>query len=171
MIVFWVLPPLAGAQDYVWGPLGPGMDGYVYNVTVFNGELIAGGVPCNYIARWDGSAWGPLGSGMNDTVTTLGVYNGELIAGGYFWTAGSVACNYIARWSLSYQRGDLNCDGSADGFDIDAFVIALTTPSQYAQLYPDCDLTLADCNCDGFVNGYDIDPFVQCLTVGCPACP
>ena len=25
----------------------------------------AGGVPANYIAKWDGSAWSALGSGMN----------------------------------------------------------------------------------------------------------
>ena len=41
-------------------------------LTVYNGELIAGGwfttaggVTCNCIARWDGSAWQPLGSGMS----------------------------------------------------------------------------------------------------------
>ena len=67
-------------------------------LTVYNGELIAGGrfttaggVTCNYIARWNGATWQPLGAGMNGDVYALTVYNGELIAGGYFTTAGGNA--------------------------------------------------------------------------------
>ena len=100
-----------------WQPLGSGMSGGgyytgVYALTVYNGELIAGGdfttaggVPCSYIARWNGSDWQPLGSGMAGGdyryVAALTVYNGELIAGGYFTTAGDVTCNNIARWDGS----------------------------------------------------------------------
>ncbi|MBU0639778.1 MAG: thrombospondin type 3 repeat-containing protein [Planctomycetes bacterium] len=63
--------------------------------------------------------------------------------------------------------GDLNCDGVLNGFDIDAFVLALQAtppsyPEYYAQ-YPDCDIYLADINGDGQVNGFDIDPFVDLL--------
>jgi hypothetical protein len=65
-------------------------------------------------------------------------------------------------------RGDLNCDGAINNFDIDPFVLALTNPSGYAAAYPACDLYNADINCDGAVNNFDIDPFVQCLTGGCP---
>jgi hypothetical protein len=69
-------------------------------------------------------------------------------------------------------RGDLNCDGVVNGYDIDPFVLALTDPEEYYRLYPECDHMLADINCDGLVNGYDIDPFVECLTHGsCPPCP
>jgi hypothetical protein len=70
--------------------------------------------------------------------------------------------------------GDLNCDGAVNGFDIDPFVLALTSAPGFAAYhasYPDCDGMLADINCDGAVNGFDIDPFVQCLTGGgCPPC-
>ena len=45
---------------------------HVYALTVYNGNLIAGGyfttaggTSANYIASWDGTAWSPLGSGMN----------------------------------------------------------------------------------------------------------
>jgi peptidoglycan hydrolase-like amidase len=81
-----------------------------YALTVYNGELIAGGeftyaggVTCNGIARWNGSQWQPLGTGMNGSLRcrALTVYNGELIAGGWFTTAGGVTCNYIARWNGS----------------------------------------------------------------------
>lgn len=67
-------------------------------------------------------------------------------------------------------RGDLNCDGSINGLDIDPFVLALTsTPPGYAEYYaeqPDCDVFSADCNEDGSINGLDIDPFVALLVGG-----
>jgi hypothetical protein len=72
--------------------------------------------------------------------------------------------------SPGYGSGDLNCDGLINAFDIDPFVLALTSGPTYVAYYaafPHCDHMLADCNGDGAVNAFDIDPFVQCLTVGC----
>ncbi|MBU0641596.1 MAG: right-handed parallel beta-helix repeat-containing protein [Planctomycetes bacterium] len=70
----------------------------------------------------------------------------------------------------SFRYGDLNCDGAINGFDIDAFVLALqATPPDYAEYYaqyPDCDHMLADINGDGTVNGFDIDAFVELLSDG-----
>jgi hypothetical protein len=71
---------------------------------------------------------------------------------------------------LPWALGDLNCDGRVNAFDIDAFVLALTStppsyPEYYAQ-YPGCDVMLADCNADGSINAFDIDPFVELLTGG-----
>ncbi|MBU0640367.1 MAG: hypothetical protein KKB50_16000 [Planctomycetes bacterium] len=67
----------------------------------------------------------------------------------------------------AYALGDLNCDGMVNGFDIDAFVLALNaTPPDYPEyyaVYPDCDHMLADINQDGLVNGFDIDAFVALL--------
>ena len=60
--------------------------------------------------------------------------------------------------------GDLNCDGSVNFFDIDAFVLAITDPVAYGAAYPDCDIMLADCNGDGEVNFFDIDAFVALIT-------
>ncbi len=60
--------------------------------------------------------------------------------------------------------GDMNCDGSVDFFDIDAFVLAITDPAGYAAQYPDCDLSQADCNEDGSVDFFDIDSFVELIT-------
>ena len=62
--------------------------------------------------------------------------------------------------------GDLNCDGSVDFFDINAFVLAVTNPAEYEAAYPDCDIVLADINGDGEVNFFDIDPFVALVTGG-----
>jgi hypothetical protein len=63
-------------------------------------------------------------------------------------------------------RGDLNCDGVVNGYDIDPFVVALTDEAAYHEQYPCCNYGNADCNFDGEVNGYDIDAFVTILTGG-----
>ena len=69
-------------------------------------------------------------------------------------------------------RGDVNGDGSINGLDVDAFVEALSNPSQYnidyAPLTWQCT---ADADCDGSMTGLDVDPFVDCLTGGCAPCP
>ncbi|MBL8878001.1 MAG: hypothetical protein JNG88_02685 [Phycisphaerales bacterium] len=71
-----------------------------------------------------------------------------------------------ADWAA---RGDLNCDGLINNFDINPFVLALTDASAYELQFPDCELTNADANRDGVVNNFDIDTFVICLTGGeCP---
>jgi len=100
-----------GQGDFVWKPgNNPPSDvnGVVDALTVYNGELIAGGyfitaggLDVNYIARWDGSSWQSLGGGMNGTVFALTVYNDQLIAGGNFTKAGDVNADYIARWDGS----------------------------------------------------------------------
>jgi hypothetical protein len=74
-------------------------------------------------------------------------------------TANMVLCHNL--------RGDVNFDGAVNAFDIDPFVIALTTPFP-----PDpgwCWETMqeaADINGDGVLNAFDIDPFVDCLIAG-----
>jgi hypothetical protein len=60
-------------------------------------------------------------------------------------------------------RGDMNCDGVVDVFDIDPFVTALVAPEDYATRYPDCALGQADVNADDAVDFFDIDPFVTLL--------
>jgi len=66
----------------------------------------------------------------------------------------------------SFAYGDLNCDGTVDGFDIQPFVLALTNPAGYGKAYPQCRAKLADVNFDGQVDGFDIQPFVRLLTGG-----
>ena len=61
------------------------------------------------------------------------------------------------------RLGDCNCDGLANFGDIDAFVMALTDPTRYDIVYPDCDVMSADLNVDGAVNFGDIDPFVAII--------
>jgi len=61
-------------------------------------------------------------------------------------------------------KGDMNCDGVVNNFDIDPFVLALTDPAGYKAKYPNCDIMNGDCNGDGVVDNFDIDPFVKLLT-------
>ena len=88
----------------------------------------------------------------------------QCLAGGGEWLAdASCAPNPCVR------RGDANCDGAVNVFDIDPFVLALVDMSSYQAEYG-CTAN-ADCNCDGDVNVFDIDPFVECLVGECPDCP
>ncbi|MGE0478901.1 MAG: dockerin type I domain-containing protein [Phycisphaerae bacterium] len=65
--------------------------------------------------------------------------------------------------ACEFRRGDLNCDGLVNNFDITPFVQALGDPVGYMGDYPGCDLTNADINGDGRVNNFDIDAFVALL--------
>jgi hypothetical protein len=62
--------------------------------------------------------------------------------------------------------GDLNCDSLVNNGDIDVFVLALTSPLEYATRYPDCQLLNGDANADGVFNNGDIDAFVALLVGG-----
>ncbi|MBL9119371.1 MAG: VCBS repeat-containing protein [Phycisphaerae bacterium] len=94
-----------------WSAVGGGMDFPIRSMTVFDagdgagprliagGDFtIAGGIPANRIARWDGASWSPLGAGANGSVLTLlscDIGSGQsLYVGGSFTSPGS----RIARW-------------------------------------------------------------------------
>jgi hypothetical protein len=68
--------------------------------------------------------------------------------------------------TLTVQRtGDSNCDGAVNNFDIDPFVIALSSGQAAWEALFSCNYLCAnDINRDGNVNNFDIDPFVQLLT-------
>ncbi|MCG3125305.1 MAG: hypothetical protein CHACPFDD_00123 [Phycisphaerae bacterium] len=83
-----------------------------------------------------------------------GVHDGEEIASG----AGT-DFNHNGILDRCDGLGDMNCDGSINGFDIDEFVAALTDPGSYTG----CDITRGDINGDGSINGFDIDQFVAIL--------
>lgn len=66
-------------------------------------------------------------------------------------------------------RGDSNCDGFINFFDIDPFVLAVFDADGYAAAFPECPRLSADLNVDFRVNFFDIDAFVDCLfSAGCP---
>src|SRR5579863_8442604 len=88
-----------------WSTLGSGTDGVLYALTIYNGNLyaggnftMAGGNSASNIAEWNGTNWSALGAGVNSYVQALAVYNGNLVAGGNFTTAGRDSAYYIAMW-------------------------------------------------------------------------
>lgn len=94
------------AADRQWKVLGAGIGNQVgcaiNALTVWNGELVAGGFWLSLpgggnIARWDGVAWNSFSSRPDGVVALLGEYQGNLIAGGRFGNA-----SYIVRWDGTY---------------------------------------------------------------------
>lgn len=65
-----------------------------------------------------------------------------------------------------WSRGDMNCDGAVNNFDIDPFVQALIDPVGYAATYPDCSTIIGDIDASGALNNFDIDPFVSLIVGG-----
>ncbi len=153
----------------------------VFDLRVYNGELVVAGsfghageqqylpgsVTAHHLARWNGTSWAGfegLENGANDAAVALHEHNGELIIGGWFDMAGGRPNGYWARWGPTCRRGDTNCDGAVDAFDIEPFILALTDPAGYGIAFPDCDPLSADANSDGVVDAFDIEPFVALLS-------
>lgn len=114
VLAFSIWTKDTSAQVYGWSPLSSGVNGNVYAIAFYNNRIIvaggftlAGGVPVNNIAQWDGSSWAPIGNGFNNTVYALVVdtTNNTLYAGGSFTQSGSTTINYIARLNgASWQQ-------------------------------------------------------------------
>jgi len=89
-----------------WHRLGGGLNGWVYDVVSYDGDLIAAGphfLSDRALSRWDGTTWHDLGDPDGD-VNTLAVWNGELIVGGYFHNIGGMTAERIAAWNGSTWR-------------------------------------------------------------------
>lgn len=93
-----------GYWDNRFGPMG--INDKVWAIAVSGSAVYvggcfshAGGVPANYIARWDGSSWSALGSGLNGYVSAIAVSGSNVYAGGTFSQAGGVSAHNIARWN------------------------------------------------------------------------
>ncbi|TWT45790.1 hypothetical protein RAS1_22230 [Phycisphaerae bacterium RAS1] len=70
----------------------------------------------------------------------------------------------IVLMTLPNAVGDMNCDGEVNILDINPFVLALSSATDYQAAYPECARELADVNDDGNVDILDINPFVQLLS-------
>lgn len=86
-----------------WSTLGSGLDGPVYALCQFGGELVAGGQfnlgGSANVARWNGTQWLPLGQGIGGPVYALAADSGRLFAGGAFAAAGSIVASNVASWN------------------------------------------------------------------------
>ncbi len=160
-----------------WQPLGTGMSGsisdkpHVYALTVYNGELIAGG----YLPTAGGQAsaywarWGiPDDCGaccLGGEICELETESDCLAAGGVWYGAGT-ACD-PNPCGVVLCPGDMDCDGAVDFDDMDLLVEALTYPGGAGWPHA-CAWTNGDCTGDGAVDFDDIDPFVALIGSNCP---
>lgn len=71
---------------------------------------------------------------------------------------------------VPFMLADMDCDGSVNAADLDAFAVCLQHPDDYAVRYPACHGDWAgDLNQDGTLNALDVEPFLACLASGgCP---
>lgn len=106
----------------------------------------------------------------------------DVDADGQFWRTDSVSREftvYIGNqplrdqtdcWSREFTvttyppgRGDLSCDNSLDGIDIQFFILALLDPAGFEAAYPFCEILRADMDLNGVVDLADVEPFVRLL--------
>jgi hypothetical protein len=123
----------------------------------------------NSVARIVDDVVEPVGGGVAGPFARARVcqvfddgFDEALYVGGSFISVDGRPAQSLAR--LGLLPGDANCDGAVDGFDIDAFVLALTSPDDYAAQYPSCPTRLIDLDRSGAIDGFDIDPFIALLT-------
>ncbi|MBK8270790.1 MAG: hypothetical protein IPK83_21785 [Planctomycetes bacterium] len=65
-----------------------------------------------------------------------------------------------------HRAGDMNCDGSLNGLDVAAFVVAALTPGDYPTQFPNCNLCTGDLDGDGqSATIEDIPLFVDALLI------
>lgn len=116
---------------------------------------------------------------------TLTIVDEALPDTGLFASWGLVVTPGQPRCAGSCIRGDTNCDGAVNNFDIDPFVQAIinnsspTAPAEYlagggTQQCWEQRGCWGDINQDGGLTNFDIDPFVECLIVLPPpgqSCP
>lgn len=61
------------------------------------------------------------------------------------------------------DRGDLNCDGALNAFDIEPFLLAMTDPDIYDEIFDVCDTVLGDFDQNGTVDPFDIEAFLDAI--------
>ncbi len=93
----------------------------------------------------------------------------EDVITGTITIAGGVPTFTIPGGSL---LGDVDGNGVINGFDVDPFVLALTSDeATFDAAYPTGDYWAADCDENAVINGFDVDPFVAILTGPAVAVP
>jgi len=115
---------IAGWDGIEWSTFGAGTNGTVLAIISFDPDgddpipaaliaagdfTVAGDVPANHIARWNGFSWEPLGAGLDGAVLSLTVFDEDgdgplpaaLFAGGDFEYADTERVRHLARWDGS----------------------------------------------------------------------
>ncbi len=110
----------------LWSPLGAGMNDTVLAFGSFDDDgdglptlyaggrfTMAGGLPANRVAHWNGSEWSAIGTGLNGQVNALLTFDDDgigpnvavMYVGGAFTSAGGADAHGIARWDGAVWSG------------------------------------------------------------------
>ncbi len=171
-----VRPPDLNILDCTWINANPNLGpGTPYDVATRRDELVASRDPVAadiwsvknilipaFLANGFAPPWPTPSADPDDPSSAFRRYLDRSMA--YLLNAGYDVTNDLASIdALTVHAGDLNCDGNVDNGDIDAFVLALLSPADYADAFPDCEMQNGDANRDGAVDNGDIDAFVALL--------
>lgn len=101
-----------------WVSLAGGLDKIVRALTVYDGELIAGGYFIDRLARFDGTGWARVGNGFDPIggIEALAVLDGILYVGGSFYevNGGSTPAANVTAWNgLAYSALGAGCGVAA----------------------------------------------------------
>jgi len=115
-----------------------GINGRVFGLGTWNGQLYAGGPfvfqtgggPAKRLARFDGYDWQEVGGGVDGPVRAITSYGGELVVAGAFSRAGNVAANSIASWNGT--RWKALGQGLTRGLVAEVFALAVFRGELYA---------------------------------------
>jgi hypothetical protein len=112
-------PYIAKWNGVTWDSVANGIVGKVEALTLYNGELVAGGwfttaagSAGDRIAKWNGTTWSAIGTGIsastgnnNPNINAVTEYSGNLVAAGNFEMAGGNNALNIAIWNgFSWQQ-------------------------------------------------------------------
>ncbi len=146
--------------------------------TIIN--VLCGGCDALTCVTGDDDTCGP-GSGSQVAVCTVAGAEYLVLVSGFLETTGThgiavttdgAPCAPTVNCpACPGERGDANCDGGVDFFDIDPFLQALFDPPGYAAAFCGGSTCTVDVDCSGGVDFFDIDPFLTCLFSGCAPCP
>lgn len=91
-----------------WDSVGNGLNGPVYAIGSYNGNLVIGGsftnaggnTNANYLAMLVGNTWTNLGAGINGYVNAIATCGSNLFVGGFFTAIGAnTNAQFIAQWN------------------------------------------------------------------------
>jgi outer membrane protein assembly factor BamB len=72
------------------------------NIYVGGNFRVAGGVPANRVAHWDGTNWFTMGEGLSGLVQAMALVGTNVYAGGQFTNVEGSEVNFLARWDGSH---------------------------------------------------------------------
>ena len=123
-------------NDTAWSEVGNGLNGTVRKLFAYNEYLyavgdfdMAGELPSQYLAKWDGQRWCSVGSSSFDNkISDVAFWRDSLYIVGPFETIDDDSVNYIAKW---------NGDNSSDTCEIKTSIIENILPNNgEIKVYP-----------------------------------